>query len=427
MSDLNEYLQPKESDNNAPITKVSDFVTAEHIDRNYDYPAGKINYTHITPSSRIYSAIVSLSGEVGTFKDIQLALNYVGKLGGGAVFIKNGTYILEKDLLIPSGVNIQGESASEVVLDFNGTAHQLNAIGEFIYDEGTISVNNNSTSVTGTGTVWESSLEGSFIQIRGTYYTILTVLSGTSLTIDIGFSGDNISQETYLIANPITGITISDITVQNSTHSDGSIYLNYSSGITIKNFTLITSTLGLKCINSDFPVFDSWNAFFCDEGVYIQNGANVSLSAWSIYNSLVGNGLSVHDINTLSLFNFSIFNSVGIGIDMSNTYNYAILNFSIISNMDVGLKMVRTYDGQTLSGNFMNNSTDAINLSSGNNRNIFSNLLIRNNTGYGIHITSIGNINNLITSCVFQTNSSGDILDSGTTTKIRSCIGPADN
>lgn len=118
---LNEQLQPK----NSPVTQQMTLVTAKEMDDRYELPAGGVNYTNIVASARAYTAVVSNSGEQGTFKDIQLAINYVRTLGGGTVFIKSGTYVPGSSITLSDTVDVYGENYIDTIIDFNQTAHQF--------------------------------------------------------------------------------------------------------------------------------------------------------------------------------------------------------------------------------------------------------------------------------------------------------------
>lgn len=420
---LNKLLQPEE----APVATPFNYTDAQTMDLKFEIPAGKINYTHISKSSRIYTAIVSLSGELGTFKDIQLAINYTQQLGGGTVFIKNGTYLIHESISLPQGVNLQGETSTGVVIDFDGTEAQLNAIGELVYDTGTISATNNSTTVNGVNTIWESSLEGSYMLIKGAYYLIHKVIGGTQIILDNAFSGDNISNESYAIANPIFGLEISNMTLQNSLNETGAVYFEYCSSVTFGTFTILSSTLGFSFVNSEIATLTNWVILFCDSGCSFTNFSQVGFDSVYIANILTGNAITAINGNTNSFFNFSIFGAVGKGIQLTSCYNTGIINFAVISCSGVGLEIESTYDIQILSGNFANNTTDAIKLISFSNRNIMSNLLLRSNGGYGINLATPSVYDNLVIGSILSSNFAGAVNDSGTDTKIRSCIGVADN
>jgi hypothetical protein len=73
------------------------------------------------------------------------------------------------------------------------------------YDTGTVEVTNASAAVTGSDTIWTDSMEGMKIRINGgsEYYTISSVDSGTSITLDQSYLGDSDDDLTYIIYQDI--------------------------------------------------------------------------------------------------------------------------------------------------------------------------------------------------------------------------------
>ncbi len=419
---LNSYFQPIDS----PVSNVRNEVLSTDMDINFPIPYGKINFTNFTRSSRIYSAIVSLSGEKGTFKDIQLAINYVFRLGGGIVFIRNGTYAVTSDIMVFEGITLIGETLGGVIIDFQTSAAQIKSVGELIYNTGTISINTNSSTVTGSGTIWTSDMIGSYIMIEGQFYLISNI-NGLTITIDGVFLGNSVSGDSYFIANPITNVAISTFTVQNSTQMTGSIYIEYSLGVAMVNINFTGSILAYTFQNSDSGILKSHTISSCGSGLIINNSANTVSDTIAISTMTVGDGFSINKVNTFSLFNFSAFNCAGRGLALTNSYDYSLFDYALIANAGVAMELVSTTDGNLSMGGHFNNLNDVLRLTSGNLRNTFTNLIIRNNNGWGVNILNSTNTDNLILGNIFKTNNSGNINDLGTTTKIRSNIGPADN
>lgn len=69
------------------------------------------------------------------------------------------------------------------------------------YTTGTVSVTNGSATVTGSGTTFTSAMVGRKFRIdsQSAYYTILSVASATSLTLEQNFQGDTASAQNYTI------------------------------------------------------------------------------------------------------------------------------------------------------------------------------------------------------------------------------------
>jgi len=68
------------------------------------------------------------------------------------------------------------------------------------YSSGTIAVNQDSTTVTGTGTVWTSSMVGRYIYLPDeNYYKITGFVSPTEITIETAYIGEATTGKTYVI------------------------------------------------------------------------------------------------------------------------------------------------------------------------------------------------------------------------------------
>jgi hypothetical protein len=73
-----------------------------------------------------------------------------------------------------------------------------------LYDTGTVAMTNASASITGTGTVWTSGMDGWLIKFSGddTVYTF-TYVSGTTGTISPAYLGDTDTSDTYQLYQPV--------------------------------------------------------------------------------------------------------------------------------------------------------------------------------------------------------------------------------
>ena len=87
--------------------------------------AGAINYTRINTDGRAYQAIVSVGGSPGTFRDIQDALDYVNRLGGGRILVLPGSYIVTSALTIYADTVLEGVGPVDCIISFNSTTSNL--------------------------------------------------------------------------------------------------------------------------------------------------------------------------------------------------------------------------------------------------------------------------------------------------------------
>lgn len=120
---LDSHLFPKDS----PYNTREPYVPAYDFDVTHQIPAGGINYTNLTASSRAATAVISLSGEKGTFKDIQAAINYVNSLGGGRILVLPGTYTITQSIMLYGDIILEGLSTADCIFDFNSTTFNLSA------------------------------------------------------------------------------------------------------------------------------------------------------------------------------------------------------------------------------------------------------------------------------------------------------------
>lgn len=112
---LNEHLQPLDS----PVTQVRPFVKGYDFDISHEIPIGKINYSNLDINTKPYQAVVSLARTKGAFQDIQEAINYVNSLGGGRIFLRTGTYTMDKNITLYSNISLIGEDNDTTIIDFN--------------------------------------------------------------------------------------------------------------------------------------------------------------------------------------------------------------------------------------------------------------------------------------------------------------------
>jgi len=77
---------------------------------------------------------------------------------------------------------------------------KIKDLGEADYTTGTVSVTKGSSTITGSGTSWTSSMVGRYIKVTDYWYKITAVSSATSLTIQGEFGEDDVSGGSYTIA-----------------------------------------------------------------------------------------------------------------------------------------------------------------------------------------------------------------------------------
>ena len=78
--------------------------------------------------ARAYKATVSDDGN-GDFDNIQDAIDYVNGIGGGAIFVKNGTYKQTANIVLYSDITLEGEDDDNTIIDFNETEYHIHISG----------------------------------------------------------------------------------------------------------------------------------------------------------------------------------------------------------------------------------------------------------------------------------------------------------
>ncbi|MHC4453223.1 MAG: glycosyl hydrolase family 28-related protein [Planctomycetota bacterium] len=69
--------------------------------------------------------VVSPVGGEGDFVNIQKAVDVVRKLGGGIIYIKEGTYTITSNVALYENISLIGENVKTTILDFNKTSSSL--------------------------------------------------------------------------------------------------------------------------------------------------------------------------------------------------------------------------------------------------------------------------------------------------------------
>src|SRR3990167_7030358 len=107
-------------------------------------------------------------------QDIQKAIDKVNKLGGGTVFLKQGTHSLASDLILDDNINLEGEGIYNTIIDFNDNPAQIKIIGTLKTEAGTFTIDEevNPKRVNGTATNFLSASAGDFFWIVNDWYEI---------------------------------------------------------------------------------------------------------------------------------------------------------------------------------------------------------------------------------------------------------------
>ena len=384
------------------------------------------------------SVIEFVNSTVGTTQivvnvgdDLQRALDNINSVGGGIVFVRDGMHIFNNDIITYSKVTIQGETAEGTIIDFNGTASGIRIKGTNAYTTGTVSVNVNTSNVTGVGTSWNQNMVGLQIFLGQLPYTIESVSSTTALTIVGTFTptgvGGNLSGASYAIANPINDVLLSSLTVQNST--DKLVDVEYAGfiGVLFEKVLFTGGNYGLYVNYCGSTRVSFGGAIGNNYGMYFYNSDSISLDTLSNNSTVIGDNVYMNNSGDSTLFNCSFTNANGNGVTFVNGYNTNVLACTINANTGKGVEMVSGTNSVFLeSSSCSSNGSDGVKLTATDNNNIISKLVCSGNGGYGINIANANCNTNIILGNNLFSNTAGQMANSGTNTKIRSNIGVAD-
>jgi len=345
-------------------------------------------------------------------QDIQENLDIIDAAGGGTLYLQNGTYTLTSNILIPSGVLLKGVSRDGVILDCN-TSYSVQIAGTNAYSTGTVTINNGSTGLVGSGTTWTSAMIGRYVLLDGSWYEITAFTDTTHITIST-YEGTNLAGSVYVIATVNFTGSISTLTIQNATASG--FVVQYSQEALIDDIYVTSCGTG---INMDYVVFPRMLVTSNANGVNLDMnyvfGFTIDFCDFSY--STTGAGIVMTNSGNANMYSSSVTDNTGDGISMTSCKKIPIIGCDISGNGGQGIEMVSgCNDNQIIGGDFDGNTSDGIKLTASSDRNTISSVSILNNGGYGINIAASTCDGTQIIAPAFSNNTSGNINDSGTDT-----------
>lgn len=262
----------------------------------------------------VYDAIVSTSGEFGSYPLISAAI----AAGNEKIFVKPGVYIETAQVVVPSGTIIRGMRASNTIVVFQGLttpAFFADGNGGVKENAGTVSITQNTNVVTGLGTTFTNLAPGDRLFVEGIFYRIATVSSATSLTITELYRGPSLSGASYVGTRFFSGFRITDITIVNSTSSPST-----STGISFKGIE------GLIMNNMVISGFVN--------NIIIERSLLVKLDT-ILTRSSTGTGLILTDINQSEVHTIGSVSNVVDGV-VINGDTFAMIVSNVFSNSNGG-------------------------------------------------------------------------------------------
>ena len=317
------------------------------------------------------------------------------------------------------------------------------------YNVGTISVTQDSKTVAGSSTVWDTNiLAGQFIAINDVFYEIDTVDSNTSLTLKDYYRGHTLSSLTYTVLPFMRNISLSNFSIKNCSERDAIDIMNVADseifGITIEHCNTAFSMHNCNNVsvfrnnfsNNDFnnvsngldmsscyncKVFqnicsnNTFNGLYCDYACF---------GCWFFQNTVCNNGNVGLQVTSGIIVSYGVVvdSNVCLGNDALNLGVSEVRHSSITNNIagnGTGRGIIIS-EAQycTIKGNHSyNNGGNGIEIGYSTNyahRNIIDSNTSYSNTGIGLLITA-GGIKNIVTSNILYSNGT-NYTDNGTST-----------
>lgn len=339
------------------------------------------------------------------------ALQILGQLDGGRLLLRTGTHLPITDLPVPSNVTILGDP--ETIVDFNGQAFGFLMEGSDPYTTGSVSVTNDSTTITGSGTTaWNSSMVGQSIMIAELWYEISSVTNTASATLATPYIGSDLTNSSYVIATPVSGMVMENVVIQNSTGTG--LKHQYVNGMTLDRVSFYNCA---QAIDADDTSYWTYLGIGIDDCTRAWTADNATLG--TLFNSNIFNsgGMFFNRISNTAFEAFAVQDITETAMVFRNSFNNGIIDFAIQEGEDAGIEFLAgNSDIQVLAGTINDNDGDGIKLTDNNDRIVIVASTLHDNGGYGINVNDSTNEDNIISPNTYDNNASGNVRDGGVRT-----------
>ncbi|MDE1866122.1 MAG: right-handed parallel beta-helix repeat-containing protein [Thaumarchaeota archaeon] len=390
----------------------------------YDANNNSIDAAQIAPGGNLSLNSLSISSLTKTLNEgdnIQEVLNAIKSEGGGELRLKIGTYTVNYPIVLPSNVAIIGESMEGTVINFNSTSGNISATGSSVYTAGTITSITGGVNVTGSGTSWLANVttDHQFF-IGNKWYQIAAVTSNTTIILAEGYvGGASFPGASYRASKIVHDIAFKNLTIKNSTGT--ALSGTDIRFLTMNNVIFSGNNKGFTLTNVSESVFDIVTSTSnTSNGIEITNGKFIN--SYSV--SSAGNGGQGVVLNNLTTGGFILCSADSNTLDGYNVTSCSDVNMNIdaSSNGVNGAQLVSGNENIIISDALIqSNTNDGVKLTASSNNCRIRASKIKNNGGYGVNVAASSDNTNIISICVFSSNTSGDVNDAGTGTIISSC------
>lgn len=419
--DYTEILQPIDSEtltrDGAPEQKSS-------LDFEGEYERIRATSMNIPRLSTITANLGTVTiGRFGDYKvvvspgdDVQKAIDSIGT-DGGTVFLTAGTYTLTDNLDIPSNLILEGEGMGVVTLYFSTVDKGIKVQGSDNYSTGTLSINNGSTALVGSGTSWDGNVTTSHkIKLQNFWYDISAVTDDTHITLSAKYLGTNLSGATYDSAVMVENFKLKDFTVYYS--GGNGIYINYAYYFYIDD--VVASTCGGDGMNinnsSTFAIRGGMVVDNTSDGLSLTNIDHFTIDILHAYRN-GAKGINANTVVDSEYENVVARNNVD-GIYLNTCADSSIYACDLSNNSSQGIEGVSTNRMSIVSTEFQNNTSDGLKLTSNCDEWRVGGSNFKDNGGYGINVVDSTDDDNNITGNIYSGNTSGKVNDAGTNTRL---------
>ncbi len=281
----------------------------------------------------IYDAIVApVGGDYTT-----LAAACAGEAAGASIFIKNGTYNENEDVMLKNGQKLIGETRDGVIVSLVG--HQLKAEGDEPVTEGDVDVAHDSETVTGNNVPgWSALSANDYIILNNVPYLIENV-NGSVLTLAKAYRGKALSGSAYYAGTFYDKIELANITVVSGVIGKAAVYFRGVINSVVRNIVVKdgkpngTDSLEFKhCWNNKV---EGAKLRSCRYGLFLSSSSSNQLSNISANNNVYGIYLLHADNNSLE--NIHADNNDWHGLYFNDADNNRISNLSASHNNQKGI------------------------------------------------------------------------------------------
>lgn len=403
---LDNWMRSK----NSPFNRTS--TAAWQVNPNAsEINPNSVSYSRLQTSARIFKAVVSLGGEnVGTFGDIQVAINYASANGGGVVFLKAGTYVLTANLTLTSNVTLLGEDRESTIISFgNATSYSIVIKGTSTSDLITnvrlesLQIANFGTSGGSAGSApvlidYADNVKIVHCKFKTNYATVQT---GATV-----FASPHISS-TIIVTDSVFDTCRQGVKIS----ADPTDFLSKGNAIYVTGNTFTSITEHCVATSDMIEVFIRDNLIdTAGGGIYISASGLTPIKEINVTDNIIRN-----------------INDTGVGSDgIIITNSGASLTYIVVSGnvIDTVAAATGSHNCIFVTGSARCVITNNVCVAADGNgialtttdHCVVDGNIATGNTGYGVTITDAGSDKNIVTSNSLVGNTAGGLNDSGTST-----------